>query len=73
MTDTFYLHDGIYKSHDVEIEQKLDIVFSLPRFSHLKMWNFPSGWVRNREGLGPRISQASAVTSKQERRATFLS
>ena len=43
----------------------MDIVVFPPRFSHLKMGNFTSRWIKNREGLGPTTSQA--MMSKQEK------
>ena len=59
----FYLLDGIYI-----ISWYGNRFFFLS--SHLKTWNFPSSWVRNRRGLGPETSEA--VNSKLERRTRYI-
>ena len=38
------------RGHDMEIKKKTWISFSLPRFSHLKTWNFPFGWSETATG-----------------------
>ena len=54
----YFWFDRFSLTTDMKIKEESDMVFSSPRFSHLRTWNFTSGWVRNPGMLGTGISQA---------------